>query len=438
MNSLTSSGLNPDLRRTARRIGLQTAALLVVCLVAVGAVLYLVVVEGQDRQLAQTLSAATATAGLGNDRDHGSPKDLSQPRGGIQNAVLDNHGVRTSGDVPDGLPDLEVMRQVAATHRSDRRTVRLRSGDFDVLTVQRGDDTVQVIASRFEIHQEQERILGALAIAGGAGLLLATLAAAVLAQRAVRPMAQALDMQRRFVADAGHELRTPLTLLSTRSQLLARRARDETTPTAVRDQLIVRDANGIVADTSALTTILEELLMAADVRTPVPQGPVDLALLVSAAVESAQASAEEAGLHLGLTIEGDNPMIVTGAPGALGRSVVALIDNAVEHASSHILVRLSRDRRQVAVEVIDDGPGISEAALPRVFDRFFSSGTSTTSGRRRHFGLGLSLVSEIAVRHKGTVTAANRAAGTDQAPGSTGAILTLTIPAGSHRPPESG
>lgn len=431
MIPFSTSGLNPDLRRTARRIGLQTAALLVVCLVMVGAVLYLVVVGGQDRQLAQTLSAATATAGLGNDHDHGSPRDLSQPRGGIQNAVLDTRGIRTSTDVPGGLPDVEVMRQVAATHTSDRRTVHLSSGAFELLTVQRGDDTVQVIASRFEIHQERERILGALAIAGGAGLLLASLAAAVLAQRAVRPMAQALDMQRRFVADAGHELRTPLTLLSTRSQLLARRVRDETTPAGVQAQLIVRDANGIVADTSALTTILEELLMAADVRTPVPQEPVDLASLVSAAVDSAQASAEEAGVRLGVTVEGDQPMIVTGAPGALGRSVVALVDNAVEHANSQILVRVSRDRRSVVVEVIDDGPGISEAALPRVFDRFFSSGTGKASDdRRRHFGLGLALVSEIAVRHKGTVTAANRATGADQADGSTGAILTLTVPAG--------
>ena len=88
------------------------------------------------------------------------------------------------------------------------------------------------MVSLLDQHQERERIIGALALAGGAGLVLATLAAVVLARRAVSPMAQALESQRRFVADAGHELRTPLTLLSTRAQLLARRIRSGSPPTA--------------------------------------------------------------------------------------------------------------------------------------------------------------------------------------------------------------
>ena len=142
------------------------------CLIVIGAVLYLVVVRSQDQQLTQSLTDAVATAGLGNDTDH--DHDLSQPRGGIQYAVLDHRGLRQSADLPPGALDVDVMRQVAITHRTDRRTVHLSTGAYDVLTAQRGDDTVQVIASRYEQHQERERILGALAVAGGAGLILAT------------------------------------------------------------------------------------------------------------------------------------------------------------------------------------------------------------------------------------------------------------------------
>ena len=423
-----AGGSEADLRRTARQIGLQTAGLLMACLVVVVAVLYVSVVRSQDEQMTRSLTDAVTTVGTGRDNDRDRDRDLTEPRGGIQYAVLDDRGLRTSTDVPPGLPDLAVMRAVASTHVQDRRTLHLSTGGFEILTAQRGDDTVQVIASTYEQHQERERILGALGLAGGAGLVLATLAAAVLARRAVRPMAQALAQQRRFVADAGHELRTPLTLLSTRSQLLARRVRDTTTPAQQREQLVQRDAAGIVADTAALVAILEDLLTEADDRTPVPQVPVDLADVARSVVASAQAAAEEAGVALRTELGTTGTTTVLGAETALARAVAALVDNAVEHARSQVEVRVSQAGRAVVVEVLDDGPGIPTETLPRMFDRFSSDRRPTgETGGRRHFGLGLALVSEIATRHGGTVTAENRR------PPQAGALLRLDVP--SSAPP---
>ena len=423
-----------DLRRTAWRIGLQTAGLLMACLLVVGAVLYVSVVRGQDQQLAQTLATAAGTAGYGRDDHDGDNRhDLNEPRGGVQWVVVDGRGTRDSGDLPSGLPDTAVMQQVRTTGSRDQRTLHLASGAYEVLTVRRGDDTVQVAASRFELHQERERILGALALAGGAGLLLASLAAAVLARRAVRPMAEALEQQRRFVADAGHELRTPLTLLSTRAQLLARRVRDTRTPPERQAELVERDAAALVGDSSALVEILEDLLTAADVRAPVPQEPVDVGRVVRATVAAAQPAAEEAGLTLVADV-GEGETVVGGAATALGRAVAALVDNAVDHARDRVEVRVSRSRRDVVVEVLDDGPGIPTETLPRMFDRFSSDRrpVAETDGRR-HFGLGLALVSEIATRHGGSVTAENRPAP------QRGARLRLVVPAASaarpaHRP----
>jgi two-component system OmpR family sensor kinase len=401
----------------------QTAGLLMACLVVVVAVLYVSVVRSQDEQMTSSLTSAVSTAGAGRDADDDHDHDLSEPRGGIQYAVLDDRGLRTSTDVPPGLPDLDVMHAVASTHVADRRTIRLTSGGFAVLTARRGDDTVQVIASTYEQHQERERILGALGLAGGAGVVLAALAGAVLARRAVRPMARALEQQRRFVADAGHELRTPLTLLSTRSQLLARRVRDTATPADQRDRLVERDAAGIVADTAALVAILEDLLTEADDRTPVPQEPVDLADVARSVVASAQAAAHESGVTLRTQVEATGPTTVQGAAPALARAVAAMVDNAVDHASSKVELRLSRAGRSIVVEVLDDGPGIPTDTLPRMFDRFSSDRRPITEpGGRRHFGLGLALVSEIATRHGGTVTAQNRR------PPQAGALLRLAIP----------
>ncbi len=337
--------------------------------------------------------------------------------------MLDGGGLRTSSNLAPGLPDLDVLHAVAASHVQDRRTVNLPTGGFEILTVQRGDDTVQVIASTFEQHQEREQILSSFGLAGGAGLVLATLAAAVLARRAVRPMAQALEQQRRFVADAGHELRTPLTLLSTRSQLLARRVRDTTTPAAQRELLVQRDAAGIVADTTALVAILEDLLTEADDRTAVPQEPVDLAAVARSVVASAQAAAQQAGVTLSTEVDGAGSTTVQGAATALARAVTALVDNALDHATHTVEVRVSHAGRLVVVEVLDDGPGIPTETLPRMFERFSSDRRPTAEKvERRHFGLGLALVSEIATRHGGTVTAQNR-----PEPQS-GAALRLAIP----------
>ena len=439
-----------DLRRTARRIGLQTAGLLIGVLLVVSTVAYVAVVRSQEQQLNQTLTdavsaAATGRADRGGDGDgDGDDRRLRlRLEGGTFTAVLHDGKVVTSEQLPPGLPDVTVMEQVAAGGVTDRRRVDLATGPYEILTVRHDDVVVQAVVSLLDQHQERERIIGALALAGGAGLVLATLAAVVLARRAVAPMAQALESQRRFVADAGHELRTPLTLLSTRAQLLARRVRSvgpsAGTPggsggpgssgaagaagPSARDQLIGRDAEGIVADSAALTAILEELLLAADTRTPVPQDAVDLGGLVAAAVSSAQAAATEAGLTLTLTPTTGDTTLAAGAPTALSRGVTALIDNALGHARSRVEVGVERRARMVVIEVSDDGPGISDDVLPRMFTRFAGDRPeSTAPSTRRHYGLGLALVSEIATRHGGVVTAANRAAP------ATGAVLRVELP----------
>ena len=361
-----SDGPELELRRTAWRIATQTTALLLVCLLVVGTLMFVVVVRGQTRVIDAALTSAT----LGTD---GGDADVGT-------AVLQGDRLRRADRLPADLPDVAVMEQVRASGKPDRRNVRIAADRFALLTVRRDDQVIQAVYPLDELYSERERLLTALGVGGGVGILLATLVAAWLADRAVRPMGEALRLQRRFVADASHELRTPLTLLSTRSQLLRRRleAGPRTTGTQDRgelDRLIRQDADGFVADSRALAAILEELLLAADTRTPVPAEPVDLTGLVTEAVSAAQASADERSLAL-RTVVGGPVVIPAGSSTALKRAVTALVDNALAHARSCVEVSVSQERDRATIQVSDDGPGILTSYSPA------SSNGSPAVGRR--------------------------------------------------------
>jgi signal transduction histidine kinase len=114
------------------------------------------------------------------------------------------------------------------------------------------------------------------------------------------------------------------------------------------------------------------------------------------------------------------PAVVRGSPAGLRRAVTALADNAIRHAASEVLVEVTTPGASVVVQVTDDGPGIDAAMLPRVFDRFASTGEGGGVGTRR-YGLGLALVSEIVNRHGGSVSASNATAGP-------GAVIRLELP----------
>ena len=120
-----------------------------------------------------------------------------------------------------------------------------------------------------------------------------------------------------------------------------------------------------------------------------------------------------------------DPVTVEGVPAALRRAVTALVDNAVGHARSVVRLEVAVHRGEAVLQVLDDGPGISPEVAPRMFERFTSarSEPADPAGGRRHYGIGLALVADVAAAHGGRVSGGARP---DGAPG---AALTLVLPA---------
>jgi signal transduction histidine kinase len=257
-------------------------------------------------------------------------------------------------------------------------------------------------------------------VAGLVGVLLAGAIGLLVGRRAVRPLGDALALQRRFVADASHELRTPLAVLHTRAQMVRRHLPATTTPEQRTE------VDQLVSDTAALGEVVADLLLAAQLEhTDVPASEVDLAEVARNVVESMRPYAEDAGVRLEVAgpDAGTGPRpdagadagaadaVVHGAPTALRRALTALVDNAIAHSERGgvvtVLVHSEPDdgdagatRGPVRVTVQDEGEGLDPSDAASLTTRF-ARGRSTSAGGGRRFGLGLALVDEVVRAHRG-------------------------------------
>lgn len=231
-----------------------------------------------------------------------------------------------------------------------------------------------------------DRILPWVVALGLAGVALLALVAWFAARRAVAPLAGALRLQRRFVADASHEIRTPLTALTSRAQILERRYR--------RGEDLTDTLAALRADASVMDAVLTDMLLTAEgTATDAEPAVVDAALTAAAATVAPLA--EEAGVRVRVG-QGDDAGLRVRLPRVtLDRLCVALLDNAVQHtpAGGEVALSARSDGRGVAIRVRDGGTGIADADRERIFERF---ARGPESGRRRGFGLGLALVREAA------------------------------------------
>lgn len=233
-----------------------------------------------------------------------------------------------------------------------------------------------------------DRILPWVVALGLAGVALLALVAWFAARRAVAPLAGALRLQRRFVADASHEIRTPLTALTSRAQILERRYR--------RGENLTDTLAALRADASVMDAVLTDMLLTAEgTATDAEPAPVDAALRSAAATVAPLA--EEAGVRVRIGDGGDagDGLRVRLPRVTLDRLCVALLDNAVQHtpAGGEVALSARSEGTGVAIRVRDGGPGIADGDRERIFERF---ARGPESGRRRGFGLGLALVREAA------------------------------------------
>ena len=224
---------------------------------------------------------------------------------------------------------------------------------------------------------------------------------------------------RQFVADASHELRTPLASLRGYAELV-RRSPDEV-PVGT-----LRALDRIESEATRMGALVEDLLLLArlDAGRPLDRDEVDLAALAVDALADAHAASRDHGWSLDLpseTVDEDEEedavtgadadetrdlpdLVVRGDEARLRQVFVNLLSNARVHTppGTRVVLGLRSDDASVVVSVRDDGPGISPALLPSLFQRF-SRGDTARNRTGGSTGLGLAIASAIVTEHGGTI-----------------------------------
>ncbi len=217
-----------------------------------------------------------------------------------------------------------------------------------------------------------------------------------------RDIEKEAERQQTFFQNASHELKTPLMAIQGYAEGI---------------QAGVMDAGGaaevILEESDRMTELVEELLDISKIdmgRQQLALSEMDVRELLYDSIRAVEPIA--AG---GIAIVPDfpeEPVMVSCDDTRLRRAVTNILSNGVRYARSQLRLTCRADKRHVTIRIQDDGDGIAEEDLPRIFDRFYM-------GKSGKSGIGLALTKEIVHLHKGTIRARN---------GDTGAVFEISIP----------
>jgi signal transduction histidine kinase len=263
-----------------------------------------------------------------------------------------------------------------------------------------GPDLTNEQAADLAYRSTIEQIGVALLTADLVVIVFVAAAAWLLAARTLRPIREAHERQRRFVADASHEMRSPIAAI--RSSAEAALA-----GSASQDDL--REALTVAADASRrLTDVTADLLLLArtDEGLEPRQETFDLSVLVAETLDQdrqarpTDSRRADADLRPGLMVHADQEEV--------GRIVRNLVDNAFRYGGDdpRVRIRTSSTDGDAVVEVSDAGPGIDASDLERIFEPFYrvTADARAPAGN----GLGLAIASRLALRNRARLTVKSR------------------------------
>ncbi|MBE9005775.1 HAMP domain-containing protein [Fortiea sp. LEGE XX443] len=253
---------------------------------------------------------------------------------------------------------IEIMRNFA---------IRLGSGHFgDRLIIQQNNELDQLAA---ELNRMSERLAS-------------------------------LDQERRvFLANVSHELRTPISNVQVTVDALKGGAYEE-------PQLRDRFFQTIESETKRLSRLIHDLLDLGRLEAGVTELEaqiISLRGLINRAVNAVEPRMQAAGVSVQVNVA---ELQLMGDPERLLQAILNLLDNAIKHShpNSQVLISGYSEGKQAIIQIQDQGKGITEGDLPRIFEQFYTTDPSRQGDGN---GLGLAIAKRIIEAHKGSITASS-------------------------------
>ncbi|WP_313489612.1 HAMP domain-containing sensor histidine kinase [Exiguobacterium sp.] len=315
--------------------------------------------------------------------EHGEDQFIQNP---IYFQLLDDSGNERYESLP---PDVE-SKTLRRFLRSDDTTKQVDWDDRHFLLYQRRTEEGRLLLMK-DISPTEDTLQRLIAVLAGIAVLatiVLTLVGYILAGRAVIPVQQAFDRQRRFTSDASHELRTPLTIVYSGIELLEAESLSNEGRTILED---------IKAETASMQYLVSDLLLLAREGQLSPKQEVDLSSLVQKTVERFQHAYSDRIIHASIAPD----LHMKGDAHQLNRLLTVFLENALVYSDKIIDVSLEETTTERQLIIQDRGIGIASDQQTKIFERFYRGdhsrhGTGT--------GLGLSIAQSIVDQHGGTIS----------------------------------
>lgn len=303
-------------------------------------------------------------------------------------ALLVNTGRIASVNAEDATRYARSLQHIGATETGFLGVYRYR-----VQPVENGTMYLFLDCSS-ELYNSIYMLILSLMIAGAA-LLLISMMVILFSKRAIRPIEESYDKQRKFITNAGHELKTPLAIIDSCTEVLEMTEGENKWTEGIHEQV------------GRLTTMTAELISMAKMAESdleLNKRELNLSDLCRETLEPFGLMAEEQGLGYVLDITSDIPFF--GNEQTLKQLCSILADNAVKYAvpGTTIYMTLKKRGRRVHLSSDNAAEGVKKGNRNELFERFYRGDTSH-SQEKKGYGIGLSMAETITELHNGRISA---------------------------------